>query len=86
MDEIKKAAIIAVNRMWEVATDLETILTKYNQYMALINSGDEEGKILLTQLLKDIPKWLKRNIDTLSEAGRDVSEFHDIKYKPLKNS
>ncbi len=84
MDDGKKTAIITVNRMWEVATDLENILAKYNQYMRIINSGDDEGKVLLTQLLKDIPHWLLRNVEILREAGAEASDFYGINYRPLE--
>lgn len=82
MDSCRKAAVIAVNRMWDVATDLEYVLGKYRQYMAAINRGDEEGKVLLTQLLKDFPGWMERNISTLNSTGEELSTMFDLSYRP----
>lgn len=84
MDKSRKAALISVNKLWEVASEINGILEKYNLYMRMINQGEEEGKVLLTQMLKDLPSWLLRAMETVNDAGRTMAEQHDIRYQPVE--
>lgn len=84
MDQSRKAAVITANRIWDAATELESVLHKYNQYMRMAAEGDEDGKVLISQLLKDLPKWLVRLIETLNEAGCVVAEANEVRFNAIQ--
>jgi len=84
VEKAKKAAVISTSKLWEAATEINTVLEKYNLYLKMIHEGQDEGKVLLTQMLKDLPVWLTRILQSLNETGSIMAEVNGVRYEEVK--
>ena len=83
MDAAQKAAIVSANKLWENASEIRGIMERYNLYLGMIGQDEEEGKVLLTQLIKDLPGWLQRLLDATNEAGAGLAAAHKVRFEPV---